>query len=232
MAPRWWSFRRRREGAAPREQSVRDVAVDGDLVQAGGDAVSHVTADVVAVGDNPHVDARSALTVHGDLNVSGGYVAGRDIHITKDPAPAPCPRLLPRDTPDFVNRVTELAVATGLVRNADPSPVIVFTGSAGVGKTTLAVHLCRSLAESHPDGALFADVGGFGGRPRRTSDVLAEFLLALGLPAQRIPVTFEDRRNQFRTMTAGSRLVVLIDNVAEEAQVRDLLPAARRWPWW
>jgi tetratricopeptide (TPR) repeat protein len=225
MAPSWWRFRRRHEGAAPSEQRVRDVAVDGDLVQAGGDVVSHVTADVVAVGDSPHVDMRSDLTVHGDLNVSGGYVAGRDIHITQEATPAPRPRLLPRDTPDFVNRVTELTEAAGLARNAGPSPVIVFTGSAGAGKTTLAVRLCHSLAESHPDGALFADIGGFGGRPRPTSDVLAEFLLALGLPAERIPARFEDRRNQFRTMTADSRLVVLIDNVSEEAQVRDLLPA-------
>ncbi|MFE2058386.1 ATP-binding protein [Streptomyces sp. NPDC059446] len=187
---------------------------------------SHVTAHTVVVGGDHRSDTRAELTVHGDLTVTGGYVAGRDIHIVESsPMTPPSPRLLPRDATDFVNRADELAEAARLADAEGPTPVIVFTGSAGVGKTALAVRLCHSLAGSRPDGALFTDLGGFGGRERRTSDVLAEFLLALGLPAQRIPAGFDDRRNQFRTMTADARLVVLIDNASEETQVRDLVPS-------
>ncbi|GAA4795624.1 hypothetical protein GCM10023329_55360 [Streptomyces sanyensis] len=226
MTPgRWWPWRREPRGG--RRQSVGDTSVGGDLVQSDGPVAAHVTADAVSVGGDHRRDQRSEVVVHGPVTVSGGYVAGRDIHLVQSPppAPAPVPRLLPRDAPDFVNRVGELAEAARLVDGRGPSPVLVLTGSAGVGKTTLAVRLCHTLAPGRPDGALFADLGGFGGRHRRTSEVLGEFLGALGLPPQRIPAGLEDRRNRFRTLTADTRLVVLIDNAAEEAQVRDLVPA-------
>ncbi|MYS14419.1 tetratricopeptide repeat protein [Streptomyces sp. SID4982] len=231
MAPRWWPGKRRgpRDAVGAAEQTVEDAKVGGHLQQAGNDAISDLAGGTVITGvpsgASVHT-AHSTTTVHGDVTISGGYVAGRDIHISHGaPRVLPRPNLLPRATSDFVNRVAELEDAARWADSGDQAPVIVLTGPAGVGKTALALRFCHGQADSHPDGALFADLGGFGGRARRTTDVLAGFLLALGTPAADIPSSFQDRQNLYRTMTARSRLIVLIDNASKEADVRELLPA-------
>ncbi|MEU4153154.1 tetratricopeptide repeat protein [Streptomyces sp. NPDC026659] len=231
MAPRWWPGRRRgpRDAVGAAEQSVEDAEVGGDLLQAGNDAISDLGGGTVITGVPSNASVRTAhstTTVHGDVTISGGYVAGRDIHIRHEaPRVSPRPNLLPRASSDFVNRVAELEDAARWVGTGDQAPVIVVTGPAGVGKTALALRFCHAQADSHPDGALFTDLGGFGGRALRTTDVLAGFLLALGTPASDIPSSFQDRQNLYRTLTARSRLIVLIDNASKEADVRDLLPA-------
>ncbi|MEC3993219.1 tetratricopeptide repeat protein [Actinacidiphila sp. DG2A-62] len=101
-------------------------------------------------------------------------------------------------------------------------------GMGGVGKSALAVHAAHRLAERFPDGQLFLDLYGFtqGKAPRDPGDALAALLGGLGVPPQRIPGDVDARAALYRDRLSGTRTLVVLDNAADEDQVRPLLPAA------
>ncbi|WP_412539200.1 BTAD domain-containing putative transcriptional regulator [Longispora sp. K20-0274] len=132
------------------------------------------------------------------------------------PAAAPVPRQLPPDTARLVGRTTALARITG-------GTLTLVTGPAGVGKTTLAVHAAHRIRDRHPGGELFANLGG-GLRRVDPGDVQRRFLHALGAPS--VPGDPEERTALYRSTLADRRLVVLLDDAADEAQVRPLLVGA------
>ncbi|MFC9792130.1 BTAD domain-containing putative transcriptional regulator [Streptomyces sp. NPDC127584] len=140
------------------------------------------------------------------------------------PAAAPTPEGLPRAPRGFTGRGAELAALDRAVRGGD-GPVCLVTGPAGVGKTAFAVHWAYERRADFPDGRIFADLRGFSDTPApETAAVLREFLLALGVRPQRIPEAVEARGALFRSLTAGRRLLVLLDNARSSEQVRPLLP--------
>jgi tetratricopeptide (TPR) repeat protein len=102
------------------------------------------------------------------------------------------------------------------------------TGGAGVGKTALAVRWARRVADRFPDGQLHVDLRGFDptGTPRGVAAVLADFLQALGVPSWRLPAGVEAQGALYRSLLAGRRLLVLLDNAHRAEQIRPLLPAA------
>jgi DNA-binding SARP family transcriptional activator len=120
---------------------------------------------------------------------------------------------LPPDLPDFVGRADELAA---IVNTLDRVPVVGIEGLAGIGKTTLAVHIGHAVAERFPDGQVFVDVGA-------TPDPLAELLRAVGVTDLPAPA---ERPALWRARTAGRRLVVVLDNARDTDQLRDLMPAS------
>jgi tetratricopeptide (TPR) repeat protein len=101
-------------------------------------------------------------------------------------------------------------------------------GTPGVGKTALAVHAAHLLLAEFPDGHLYADLHGYteGQRPAEPSEVLDLFLRSLGIPAEKMPVGLEERSGLLRQLLAPLRVLMVLDNVADEAQVRPLLPGA------
>ncbi|MGY0231433.1 BTAD domain-containing putative transcriptional regulator [Longispora urticae] len=131
------------------------------------------------------------------------------------PRPAPAPRHLPPDTAPLVGR------SDALVRITEGTLTLV-TGPAGVGKTTLAVHAAHRMRARHPDGELFANLGG-GLRRVDPGDVQRRFLHALGAPG--VPADPDERTALYRSTLADRRLLVLLDDAADEAQVRPLLVA-------
>lgn len=152
-------------------------------------------------------------------------------------AAAPTPELLPRPPAGFHGRGAELAELTRLTRDsAEPAQggsggypqeggIALLTGPAGVGKTGLAVHWGHAQAAAFPDGRLFADLRGFsGGEATVPAEVLREFLLALGTPAEQIPTSTEAASALYRSLAARRRLLVVLDNAGSSAQVRPLLP--------
>lgn len=159
--------------------------------------------------------------------------------------PAPGPQLLPRPPAGFLGRDHELAYLTRLTlpaaEPADPAHgsapagfppeggITLITGPAGVGKTGLVVHWGHAHAYAFPDGRLFADLRGFsGGEEAAPAEVLREFLLALGQPADRIPPSPEAAGALYRSLVANRRLLVVLDNASSSAQVRPLLPGGPR----
>jgi len=99
-------------------------------------------------------------------------------------------------------------------------------GTAGVGKTALAVHWAHSVRDQFPDGQLYANLRGHAsGQPARPIEVLIQFLSALGVPAGRVPTDLETASALYRTMMTDRKTLVLLDNVTGVDQVRPLLPA-------
>ncbi|MFE4973523.1 BTAD domain-containing putative transcriptional regulator [Kitasatospora sp. NPDC056651] len=135
--------------------------------------------------------------------------------------PAPWP--FPRRPRGFTGRQDELAA---LDRATDtPGAIAVLTGGAGIGKTALAVHWAHHHRQDFPDGRLFVDLCGHSPLPERdTAAVLRELLLALGLPAERMPATPEAMTARYRELTATRRMLIVLDNARRSDQVRPLLP--------
>lgn len=144
------------------------------------------------------------------------------------PEPPRRPLELPPDLPDFVGREVELAdITKGLTEGEGPR-ILVVTGSPGVGKTALAVRAAHESSGHFPDGQLHADLRGYaaGGRLAPTR-VLARFLRALGTPREQIPVEEDEQLALYRTLLAGRRMLVVLDNAADAEQIRPLLPGGR-----
>jgi tetratricopeptide (TPR) repeat protein/DNA-binding XRE family transcriptional regulator len=142
------------------------------------------------------------------------------------------PRQLPGWVRHFTGRAGELASLTRLLdtANAGGRGMVVVSaigGTAGVGKTALAVHWAHQVADQFPDGQLYVNLRGYDpDRPVPPADALAWFLRALGVAGQDIPATMEERAAWFRSLLAGRRVLVVLDNAGYEEQVRSLLPGS------
>jgi DNA-binding SARP family transcriptional activator/tetratricopeptide (TPR) repeat protein len=153
------------------------------------------------------------------------------------PAPAPAgvasalrPAQLPADVATFSGRRWHLKLLDETLAEADGAgtavAVATIVGTAGVGKTALAVHWAHRIAYRFPDGQLYVDLRGYATTPPlRPIEALAGFLYALGVPAEQIPADADQAAALFRTASAGRRLLVLLDNAAGVDQTRPLLPA-------
>jgi len=138
------------------------------------------------------------------------------------------PAQLPGDVDAFTGRVGELAALDKLAHPAGPAGMVIcVSGTAGVGKTALAVHWARRVRAAFPDGQLYVNLRGYDpGRPVPAGDALAGFLRALGLPGQDIPRELDERAAAYRTLLDGRRMLVLLDNASTVKQVCPLLPGS------
>ncbi|MFI7386111.1 BTAD domain-containing putative transcriptional regulator [Streptomyces sp. NPDC049813] len=141
------------------------------------------------------------------------------------------PAQLPATVPDFTGRasfVTELSdVLSAASAETGSGPVMAVSavaGIGGVGKTTLAVHVAHAARSAFPDGQLYVDLQGAGARAAEPVTVLGSFLRALGTADTAIPDTLEERAALYRSTLDGRRVLVLLDNARDAAQVRPLLP--------
>ncbi|MEV4514202.1 tetratricopeptide repeat protein [Dactylosporangium sp. NPDC049525] len=142
--------------------------------------------------------------------------------------PALVPRQLPPAVQQFSGRCPELAELTDLAARASATgPVTVaITGTAGIGKTALALHWAHRMAGRYPDGQLYLDLRGFdpSGAAMPAGEALSQLIEALGVPPQRIPPDLAARAALLRTALAGRRMLIVLDNARDSAQTRPLLP--------
>ncbi|QTD99165.1 AfsR/SARP family transcriptional regulator [Streptomyces cyanogenus] len=147
-----------------------------------------------------------------------------------EPTAAPVrPAQLPASVPDFTGRSSFVSELTEVLSSASEAEgrvmaVSALAGIGGVGKTTLAVHVAHRARPAFPDGQLYVDLQGTGPRPAEPETVLGSFLRALGTPDSAIPDSLEERSALYRSVLDGRRVLVLLDNAKDAAQVRPLLP--------
>ena len=104
--------------------------------------------------------------------------------------------------------------------------VAVVAGAAGLGKTALAVHVAHQVRGLFPDGQLYVSLSGASGQPAVPGEVLARFLRDLGVDGGKIPAGEEERAALYRTRLAGRRMLIVLDDARDAAQVRPLLPGS------
>jgi tetratricopeptide (TPR) repeat protein len=148
----------------------------------------------------------------------------------------PVPAQLPSALSAFAGRDAELAILDTLLPVADeadsgpPAAVIiaVLSGTAGVGKTTLAVQWAHRVSTRFPDGQLYVNLKGFGpdGEALDPSEAVRGFLEAFGVPVTRIPADLPGQAGLFRSLLAGRQVLVVLDNARDVEQVRPLLPGS------
>ena len=138
------------------------------------------------------------------------------------------PRQLPADIEDFTGRDLALerlhARMGGRRRGSTAVVITAAVGKAGVGKTTLAVHAAHQLRPAFPDGQLYVNLRGVEAQALDPAGVLGGFLRALGVDGRLIPDDVDERARLYRSLLADRGVLVLLDNAADAAQVRPLLP--------
>ena len=140
------------------------------------------------------------------------------------------PAQMPPDTAGFAGRSAELRQLRAMLPADEPGspPVAVIAGTAGVGKTTLAIKFARQAASRFPDGQLYVNLRGFdqSGSPVHPGTALRGFFEALGVPSRQIPPETEAKTALFRSLLDGKRMLLVLDNARSTEQVRPLLPGS------
>jgi DNA-binding SARP family transcriptional activator/tetratricopeptide (TPR) repeat protein len=146
-------------------------------------------------------------------------------------------RVVPRELPGvvrgFVGRDGELSALSALLEQAADAVrgavvISAIGGTAGVGKTALAVQWAHRVAGRFPDGQLYVNLAGYGPRePVPAAEALAGLLHSLGVPRHEIPADTDERAARYRSLLAGRRMLIVLDNAREAGQVRPLLPGTR-----
>jgi tetratricopeptide (TPR) repeat protein len=139
---------------------------------------------------------------------------------------AACPAQLPPEVAGFAGRAAELRWLHGLLPEA--GPVVLITGTAGVGKTALAIRFARQAATLFPDGQLYVNLRGFdpASGPVPPGTALLGFFDALGVPPRHVPAGLDAQSGLLRTLLDGRRVLLLLDNAHDAGQVRPLLPGS------
>jgi NB-ARC domain len=219
-------------------------ASPADLLHAGGTLTESARADsfrgaatAQPEGDRP-ATGREQPPEGGTRNTLSGsadnVVQARDIqggvHFHQPSVPSlPAPRQLPTDVTFFTGRDAELGTLDALLDRGEPAAVVIsaIAGTGGMGKTSLAVHWAHRVRERFPDGELYVNLRGYDpGPPVTPGQALDGFLRALDVPAKKIPRDVDAQAGLYRSLLAGRRMLVVLDNAATPGQVRPLLPGS------
>lgn len=210
-----------------RELQARLLAADPTL------AVSPANAGGAVGGIGDHSSKRAASAGPSATSESGRSPqsppprAGKTSQAAPSPAAAVPVEQLPAGLRAFTGRQAELDDLDELLSREDRAGTVVISGMAGVGKTTLAVHWARRVTDHFPDGQLYVNLRGFDptAAALEPSAAIRTLIDALGYPSQRVPSGLAAQTALFRSLLAGRRMLILLDNARDTEQVRPLLPA-------
>ncbi|WP_411144858.1 BTAD domain-containing putative transcriptional regulator [Streptomyces sp. x-80] len=138
------------------------------------------------------------------------------------------PAQLPAPPADFTGREDAASRLSALLTGGErPAPAIVLVnGMAGIGKTALALRVAHRVRAAYPDGQLYADLAGLSRTPADPAATLAAFLTALGVAPGAVPPGLDDRSRLLRSELDGRRVLLVLDDVRDAAQLRPLLPGS------
>jgi tetratricopeptide (TPR) repeat protein/transcriptional regulator with XRE-family HTH domain len=232
-------------GASLRARRERAGLSQGDLAARAGLSIRALREIEAGRTEYPHPGSiqrlADALALEGSPRADFLALAARrgaaDVIRPQAQAPAPVtrpvvPHQLPPSVPQFAGRDRELRVLAGIRSKGATGPRIVvisaMDGSAGIGTTALAVQFGHQAAQSFPDGQLYVNLAGFGpARPPVTpGQAMRGFLESLGVRPDQVPAHLEDQAGLYRSLLAARRMLVVLDNAADEEQVRPLLPGS------
>jgi DNA-binding SARP family transcriptional activator len=190
-------------------------------------------ADELGIDPGFELQRLQGQILRADPALATGAAGGHEVMVLRGhsgPATLP-PRQLPRASAAFTGRHDELARLERLLRppgqGQGPVAIAAITGTPGVGKSALAIHAAHQVADHFADGQLYLDLQGAtpGLAPLDPLDALGRMLRSLGLDPGHIPADADEAAARFRSLTAARRLLVVLDNAHDAAQVRLLLPA-------
>ncbi|WP_221469822.1 ATP-binding protein [Allocatelliglobosispora scoriae] len=205
--------------------SFRDVARRAR--QAGYPLPATTVWDMLSKPSLPRVEVmRAFLAACGATQAQAEEWLAARARLSRAPQPVSAtpvqPRQLPWNVDGFVGRAGECAQLDSL---SEQRRLVVVTGPPGVGKTALALHWAHRAQERYPDGQLYLDLNGYGERRRtRPTQALRRLLVGLGVPVGQVPPDVEHASSALRSLLAGRRVLLLLDNAAAADQVRPLLP--------
>lgn len=219
----------RRVTGVPPQRAAPGVAPGARLAVAG--AVSSAARGAEESAATPAEVGPPAGETPGTISVGTVAAAGDD----EGPAGPPLvlrPAQLPADIGDFTGReaqvkhLCEMLVQDEAATSPGAVRIAVVAGAAGLGKTTLAVHAAHRVRAAFPDGQLYVDLSGASAHPAPPGEVLARFLRDVGVAGDRVPVGDDERAALYRTRLTGRRMLILLDNARDAAQIRPLLPGS------
>jgi DNA-binding SARP family transcriptional activator/tetratricopeptide (TPR) repeat protein/DNA-binding XRE family transcriptional regulator len=178
-------------------------------------------ADELGIEPGPEIAAAYLRVLRQQQGRATGLAAGAG------PAETPVPAQLPATVPAFTGREEHLRALAAALQEADGRSTVIaaIVGTAGVGKTALAVHWAHQVRDRYADGQLYVNLRGYAsGPPLRPIEALARFLHALGIPSEAVPVELHEASALFRSLVADKRMLILLDNANHPDQVRPLLP--------
>ncbi len=183
-------------------------------------------ADQIGVQPDHRVQDLHQRILHGDVSL--------DPTVTKHVRPsrtASTPRQIPAGVRHFAGRERQLDALDDLAAwswQSESTPIALVTGTAGIGKTTTVVQWAHRVAAQFPDGQLYVNLRGFGpaGSPSDPGEAIRGFLDALAVPPDRVPPNLDALAGLYRTVLAGRRMLVVLDNAHDADQVRPLLPGS------
>jgi DNA-binding SARP family transcriptional activator/tetratricopeptide (TPR) repeat protein len=213
-------------GAVPEARAVEAPVAGGAQ---GGTAQRPVEA---GQGPASGAGAASPAGQAAGTGAAGAASAGGRPGEPRMRAGAQVPAQLPADIADFTGRASHLAQLRGLLGQTAGADrrvavaVAVVAGTPGLGKTALAVHAAHELRRGFPDGQLYVSLLGASEQPVVPGEILARLLRDLGVYPDQIPAAQEERAALYRTRLADRRVLIVLDDARDAAQVRPLLPGS------
>ena len=180
--------------------------------------------DELGIEPGPALRSLHESILRGDEPVPDATAGPSRVEAVETPRTVPAQ--LPAVPTDFTGRAAQVGTLLEALTPTEVGvPTVVISGKGGAGKSTLASVVAHRLTAQYPDGQLYVQLRGMDPTPSSPEELLGRFLVAFGAPPPGLEIGLDERVERYRSLIAGRRVLVVLDDAASEPQVRPLLPA-------